>query len=116
MAQGVRYFCVRIGETIAAVSSAEVHAGEGNVEMTDFATLPEYRGRGLSGYLLGRMEAAMRTAGIRTAYTIARAASLPMNLVFARAGYAYGGTLVNNTGICGGLESMHVWHKPLPGR
>jgi hypothetical protein len=36
-----------------------------------------------------------------------------MNFVFAGAGYAFGGTLVNNTGISGRLESMNVWYRPL---
>jgi beta-lysine N6-acetyltransferase len=36
-----------------------------------------------------------------------------MNKTFAALGYRYGGTLVNNTQICGDLESMNVWHKPL---
>jgi hypothetical protein len=36
-----------------------------------------------------------------------------MNITFARAGYRYAGTLVNNTQICGQLESMNVWYKPL---
>ena len=83
--------------------------------MTDFATRPEHRGQGLSEHLLGSMVTAMRSAGMKTAYTIARATSFPMNLTFARAGYAYGGTLLNNTGICGGVESMHVWYRPLAG-
>ncbi len=115
MEHGVRYFCVRIGDVIAAVSSAEMDPGEEHVEMTDFATLPGYRGRGFSGHLLGCMETAMRSAGMKTAYTIARATSFPMNITFARAGYAYGGSLINNTGICGGVESMHVWYRPLAG-
>ena len=115
MEHGVRYFCVRIGDVIAAVSSAETDPEEEHVEMTDFATRTEYRGQGLSGHLLSRMETAMRSAGMKTAYTIARATSIPMNITFARAGYAYGGTLLNNTGICGGVESMHVWYRPLAG-
>ncbi len=115
MEHGVRYFCVRIGGVIAAVSSAELDPGEEYVEMTDFATRPEYRGQGLSGHLLASMETAMRSAGMKTAYTIARATSFPMNITFARAGYAYGGTLLNNTGICGGVESMHVWFRDLAG-
>ena len=110
---GVRYFCIRIGNEIAAVSSAEMNPEENYVEMTDFATRPGFRGQGLSGNLLDCMESAMRAAGMQTAYTIARATSLPMNITFARAGYAYGGTLLNNTGICGGVESMHVWYRPL---
>jgi len=50
---------------------------------------------------------------MQRAYTIARALSAGMNVTFARAGYDYGGTLTNNTNICGQIESMNVWYKPL---
>jgi len=55
----------------------------------------------------------MKARGIKTAYTIARAASPGMNITFGRAGYAFSGRLKNNTQIAGDLESMNVWHKPL---
>lgn len=45
---------------------------------------------------------------MKTAFTIARATSFPINITFTRAGIAHGGTLLNNTGICGRVESMHV--------
>jgi N-acetylglutamate synthase-like GNAT family acetyltransferase len=98
-----------------ASAMAEVYrdlAGQ-NAEMTDFATLPDYRGQGLATFLLAEMEADMNTRGIRTAYTIARAYSYGMNITFARNGYTFSGTLTNNTNIFGGLESMNVWYKPL---
>jgi len=112
MASHVRYFAVRdAGGRLAALSSAEMDVSGGNAEMTDFATRSEYRGKGLAGLLLSRMEEEMRAAGIRTAYTIARANSAGMNIVFARQGYAFAGILPNNTQIKGALESMNVWYK-----
>ena len=81
--------------------------------MTDFATLPEYRGRHLATALLRRMEQQVKQRGIQTAYTIARAVSYGMNITFAKTGYAFAGTLANNTNICGNLESMNVWYKHL---
>ena len=114
MAGDYRYFLVRTDDgTIAAASSAEVYPDDGNVEMTDFAVRPDFRGRNLSLLLLARMEEEMREAGLKTAFTIARALSYPINATFARAGYAWGGTLVNNTNICGGFESMNVWYRAL---
>jgi putative beta-lysine N-acetyltransferase len=101
----------RSTEKIVAVSSAEIDAEAKNVEMTDFATLYDYRGNGLAGALLARMEAEMSAMGIKKAYTIARALSAGVNILFARAGYEYAGTLINNTNICGQIESMNVWHK-----
>lgn len=113
MEENVRYFGVWQGEELAALSSSEIDAGGGNVEMTDFATLPDYRARGLANALLQHMEEEMRREGLETAYTIARAYSFGMNITFARGGYRFGGTLVNNTNIFGRLESMNVWYKPL---
>jgi putative beta-lysine N-acetyltransferase len=105
------YFAVWKNGKIAALSSAEMDPHSRSVEMTDFATLPEYRGNGLALFLLQKMEEEMKSRGIRSLYTIARAYSFGMNITFARNGYSYGGTLTNNTNICGNLESMNVWYK-----
>jgi len=112
----VVYFGVVKNGRFAALSSSDVEKGLKNVEMTDFATLPQWRGQGLARSLLGRMEKEMQSRGVRTAYTIARAVSPGMNMVFSRRGYKYGGMLVNNTHISGRIESMNVWHKPLLNR
>jgi putative beta-lysine N-acetyltransferase len=105
------YFCaVRDGRMIA-VSSSEMDAEAENVEMTDFAALPDCCGKGLAVRLLRVMGQQMKDEGMRTFYTIARALSAGMNVTFARCGYHYGGTLTNNTNICGQIESMNVWYK-----
>ena len=85
-----------------------------NVEMTDFATLPEALGHGLALSLLETMESAMCRRNMHTAHTIARARSPGMNITFSKAGYTFAGTLINNTNISGGIESMNVWYKRLP--
>lgn len=114
MKDHIRYFGVVDGtDTLQALASAEMDRAGGNAEMTDFATRPEARGRGLAGNLLFRMENAMRDSGMTTVYTIARAHAAGMNIVFVRGGYKYAGTLPNNTQIKGDLETMHVWYKPL---
>lgn len=109
----IRYYCVIREGRIVAASSAETDRNSENVEMTDFATYLSYRGMGLCSALLERMESDMRREDITSAYTIARAAMYPINITFARAGYLYGGTLLNNTNICGSFESMNVWYKQL---
>jgi putative beta-lysine N-acetyltransferase len=107
----VAYFgAFRDGRLVAA-SSAEMDPATSSAEMTDFATLPGETGKGLAGALLAAMEQDMPRQGISTLYTIARAFSHGMNITFARAGYEYGGTLVNNTDIFGRIESMNLWHK-----
>lgn len=109
----VRYFGIETVGTLVALSSAEMDKECGNVEMTDFAILPEWRGCRLSVHLLRAMEEAMRAERIITAYTIARSSSPGMNLTFARCGYRYGGRMINNTNISGQIESMNVWYKHL---
>jgi beta-lysine N6-acetyltransferase len=114
MDNNIKYFGVfsKYNKLVAA-SSSEMDFLYKNVEMTDFATMPEYQGSGLSTCLLHKMEENVRKEGMKMAYTIARATSYPMNRVFSRAEYSYGGTLTNNTNICGGYESMNVWYKAL---
>ncbi|MGA1875679.1 MAG: putative beta-lysine N-acetyltransferase [bacterium] len=107
----VMYFSIWKGDNIIALSSTEMDSEAKNVEMTDFATLPKHRGNALASYLLKQMEHEMSKQGHKTAYTIARALSVGMNVTFAKMGYEYGGTLKNNTNICGQLESMNVWYK-----
>jgi len=113
MDDNVRYFCVRDNGHIVALASAEMHPEARSVEMTDFATLPTYRGHQLALHLLEKMEEEMQGERMLTAYTIARALSVGMNVTFARAAYEFAGTLTNNTNICGRIESMNVWHKRL---
>jgi hypothetical protein len=59
------------------------------------------------------MENEMKKKEMKTLYTIARLESIPMNKTFMRADYSYAGTLINNTNISGGIESMNVWYKYL---
>ncbi|MEW5821574.1 MAG: putative beta-lysine N-acetyltransferase [Cyanobacteriota bacterium] len=107
----VDYFCILCNGRIVALSSSEMDLDKKNSEMTDFATLPEYRGKGLATGLLSLMESSAKAKGILTLYTIARANSPGMNITFAKLGYKIAGTLVNNTFICNSFESMNVWYK-----
>jgi len=113
MMDHIVYFGVEIDGEFVSLASSEMDTEAENAELTDFATLPEHRGNGYAGCLLSRMEKEMRTRGIKTAYTIARALSAGMNIIFAKAGYDYGGRLINNTNISGRIESMNVWYKQL---
>lgn len=113
MTEGVPYFCVRMKDRIAAIAAAEIDSEHQNAEMTDFATLPEWRGMGFAGMLLRHMERKTRERGVITTYTIARAESLGMNAVFKNNGYTYAGLLKNNSQIGGRIQSMTVWYKRL---
>lgn len=111
MQSDIMYFGIRFNGRIIAASSSEVDLEAENVEMTDFATLPDFLGKGLAYLLLDHMETAMNRKNIRTFYTIARALSHGMNITFAKKGYKFAGRMINNTNIFGKLESMNVWYK-----
>ena len=111
MQNNVLYFGVEFNGALVALSSAEMDMEALNVEMTDFATLPKWRGNSFSAHLLARMEEVVIKIGIMTAYTIARAVSPGVNITFARRGYSFGGRLKNNTNISGKIESMNVWYR-----
>lgn len=109
----IKYFGVFKGGNLVAASSAEMDPTGENAEMTDFATHPDHLGRKLSMFLLQAMEDDMKSSGIKTVYTIARATSYGMNKTFGRMGYSFGGTLINNTLIGESIENMNVWYKGL---
>jgi len=113
MKSNVDYFGIESDGKLVAVSSAEMDKHSSNVEMTDFATLIDYRGYGYAKYLLARMDVEMKKKNIKTAYTIARSMSPGMNITFSKAGYQFGGRLKNNTHISGNIESMNIWYKSL---
>ena len=113
------YFSIKKDDNIVALSSSEMDTNLQNVEMTDFATRPEYQGKGFALYLLHKMENEMRKRNMQVAYTISRSMSYGINILFAKMGYKYGGTLTNNTNISvnkdthnlKNFESMNIWHK-----
>ncbi|MFW5780428.1 MAG: putative beta-lysine N-acetyltransferase, partial [Bacillota bacterium] len=100
-------------DTLFAIASSETNKKYLNAEMTDFAILPEYRGKNLSLLLLCEMEKNMKDMGYKLLYTIARAVSYGMNCTFSKLGYQFSGTLINNTNISGNIESMNLWYKVL---
>ncbi|MBI9081596.1 MAG: putative beta-lysine N-acetyltransferase [Pseudodesulfovibrio sp.] len=116
MLSNTTFFGIMTDDRLMAAASMEIDAEWQCSEMTDFATLPEYRGKGAAGKLLLAMDHAAEALPLNTLFTIARAESFGMNIVFARAGYTFCGTLHNNTQIAGKLESMNVWHKQIISR
>ncbi len=115
MQSHIDYYGVYYNQKIIALSSCEMDIENKNAEMTDFATILEHRGNNLSFHLLAKMEKEAFKKGIKTFYTIARANSIGMNMVFAKKGYEFAGTLVNNTNIGGKIETMNVWYKNTAG-
>jgi len=113
MKDNVNYFGIYKQDKLIAISSSETDKECLNCEMTDLAILPEYRGQNYSLVLLSEMEQKLKKQKFKVLYTIARAKSYSTNIAFSKLNYLYGGTLINNTNICGSIESMNVWHKEI---
>jgi putative beta-lysine N-acetyltransferase len=111
---GASFFVTARDETgsLVATMSAEIDMAHRSAEMTDCATRPDHRGRGLMPSLLAVLEHEVPLrCGIHDFYTIARADAPAVNVVFARLGYEFTGRLVNNCRMPNGWESMNVWCK-----
>lgn len=98
---------------VAAVASAELSPEHLSAELTDCATHPSERGRGLMSVILKALEQDLRRLGYKCAYTLARAPSFGMNAAFHALGYEFNGRMINNCDIYGGFEDMNLWSKDL---
>lgn len=109
--EGTRHFRVvrdSSGEIIAS-ASAEIDKENRSAELTDCATRPAARGKGLMRYILTELQNDMIERGITDLYTLARSDELSMNCAFSKLGWTYEGRLVNNCRMPNGWESMNIW-------
>lgn len=113
MKEDIIYYVYETEGKIISTASAEINVREGNAELTNCATLPEYRKHGFMKSLLMKLEEELQEKGIFYSYTIARALSFGMNAAFYQLGYTYTGRLANNCYIFDKLEDMNVWVKDL---
>ncbi len=114
MRRNLVYAVIKDGDgNIVSAASADLDTKHRNAEMTDCATFPSERGKGLMRILLVRLEDELRRRGIRCAYTLARATAPGMNKVFYDLTYEYCGRLINNCDISGGFEDINIWSKRL---
>lgn len=96
---------------IVSCASADINYPLANAEITDCASHPENRGKGLMYAVIASLEKEVIDRGIQCLYSIARALSPGMNTVFKKLGYTYTGRLVNNCNIFGKFEDMNLWVK-----
>lgn len=113
MKEDTIYYVYESEGHIISTASAEMNVKEGNAELTNCATLPEYRKHGFMKSLLMKLEEDLQNRSIFCSYTIARSLSFGMNAAFHQLGYTYTGRLVNNCYIFDKLEDMNVWVKDL---
>lgn len=104
------------GDRVVAAASAELSPSHKSAELTDCATHPQARGKGLMSGLLSLLEAALVERKYICAYTMARARSFGMNNCFHQLGYEFLGRLVNNCDIYGAYEDMNIWVRHLERR
>jgi putative beta-lysine N-acetyltransferase len=109
--QGERLFRVALRDgVVVACASAELDRTNRSAELTDCATDPEMRGKGLMTAILRMLENdCSEQFGITDTYTLARAGEAGINIAFARLGYDFTGRLVNNCRMPDGWESMNAW-------
>jgi putative beta-lysine N-acetyltransferase len=90
-------------------------------EMTDCATLPEYRRQGLLSYQYSQLIKKMKSKGLQTLFCYSRSVSIGMNLVNIKHGFIYGGCLIQNSNISeqfektqtGNYANMNIWYKQI---
>jgi beta-lysine N6-acetyltransferase len=113
MENGTVFLGVKHEGKIVSAASAEIHSFYRNAELTDCATLPDFRKHGLMKILIAKLEEELASQGVYCAYSIARSLSYGMNAALHQLGYSYRGRLANNCYIFDKLEDMNIWVKNL---
>ncbi|GGJ65983.1 putative beta-lysine N-acetyltransferase [Anoxybacillus voinovskiensis] len=109
--KGAMFYVIEHDKQIVSAASAEINEMYHNAELTDCATLPNYRTHGLMKHLLKKLEEELKKQTIFCVYSLARAPSYGMNAAFHQLGYRYSGRLTNNCYIYEDLEDMNIWVK-----
>ena len=96
---------------IIGIASADMDKENLNAEITDCATYPDYRGKGILSNIIYSLELNLQDKGFLTLYSLSRAINPGVNVVLSKHNYKYTGRLVNNCNICGTFEDMNIWVK-----
>lgn len=98
---------------IVSSASADVFPEKKAAEITDCATDPDHRGKGLLSAIIFDLEQRMEEENVPNLFSLTRAISPGINIAISRHGYEYGGRLIQNSQIAGDFEDMNVWVKQL---
>lgn len=112
--EGTPFRLIREQGDVIACASADLVTAAKTAELTDCATRPEHRGRGLMKSILQDLMDDLAERGYPTAFSLARARVPGMNLAFQRLGFELRGTMIRSCRIGTGLEDMNVWSRRLP--
>lgn len=113
IAAGAPFRLVEENGEIIACASADLIRSAKTAELTDCATRPACRGRGVMRRILADLMKDLRLMGYPTAFTLARAKIPGVNVAFARLGFELRGTMRQSCRIGEGLEDMNVWSRAL---
>ena len=111
--EGTPFRLVREGDEVVACASADLVPEARTAELTDCATRPTHRGRGLMQAILADLVVDLKELGYPTAFTLARAQVPGVNLAFQRLGFELRGRMAQSCRIGTGLEDMNVWSRRL---
>lgn len=99
---------------LVACASADLFPQARTAELTDCATLPEYRGQGyMRALLVSLMKRLSHRQHYPTAFTMARARIPGINILFKQLGFQFCGRLSRSCLIGDGLEDMNIWARQL---
>lgn len=110
---GTPFRLVREVSDVVACASADLVREARTAELTDCATRPSHRGRGLMKAILDDLIDDLRALDYPTAYTLARARVPGINLAFQRLGFVFRGTMAQSCRIGDGLEDMNIWSRSI---
>ncbi len=111
---GVPFRFVEVGGKVVACASAELVPDARTAELTDCATLPEYRERGHMKILLADLMWDLEQKGYCSAHTFSRARIPGINVLFKKLGFEHCGSIHQSCRIGDGLEDMNIWIRQLP--
>ncbi len=111
---GVPFRYIEDEGRMVACASADLVPDALAAELTDCATLPEYRKRGYMMKLLSDLMWDLEQKNYHSAFTFARARVPGINILFKKLGFEYCGCVHRSCRIGDGLEDMNIWIRPLP--
>ncbi|WP_297418175.1 putative beta-lysine N-acetyltransferase [Clostridium sp.] len=111
MNEKVLYKVAVYAGSIVSVASADMDKENLNAEITDCATYPAYRGKGILSNIIFSLERNLKAKGFLTLYSLSRAINPSINFILSKHNYHYTGRMVNNCNICGTFEDMNIWVK-----
>ena len=111
---GVPFRFVEDGGKIVACASADLVSEAMTAELTDCATLPEYRKNGYMRILLTDLMWDLQQRDYYTAFSFARARIPGINILFKKLGFEFCGSIHQSCRIGDGLEDMNIWFRKLP--